>query len=128
MHFGGNCNNDCCIQKWMILVVISLCIVSLHWCLGVISFQVNGKVTIKIYASLIVLFVVPLFICPGFRNQDSPCLRVMSPVCYGFLRLTSGVKPADLLTATMTSKSILVPIAFSINSGNRNRTDVISSQ
>ena len=41
-------------------------------------------------------------VCPGFQSQcKSSCLHTLSPVCNLFLRVTSGMIPAELLVASM---------------------------
>ena len=58
-----------------------------------------------------VLFVgplVPLFwtsgeLCAGFQSS---CLHVTSPACHGFLRFTSGAKPANLLADSMAAEPL----------------------
>ena len=63
--------NMCCNQKWMIHV-INLCLVSLHWCLGLISFQVTGKVAIK---------KISFMNSPFYRTPVSGFCRIGTPAC-----------------------------------------------
>ena len=42
----------------------------------------------------------------GFKVRVGPCLCSSSLACNRFRRFTSGVRPADLLVATMATKHV----------------------